>query len=99
MLSNGEYVINAKSVQAAGIPMLDRINKMAKGGLATKFDVPKSSMGRMRYGDGGMASSSNSLYNINVNVAGTNANPNDIARAISQEMRLREAMNGVGRRI
>ena len=99
MLSNGEYVINARSVQAAGIPMLDRINKMAMGGLVTKFDVPSSSMGRMKYAAGGMASSSNSLYNINVNVAGTNANPNDIARAISQEMRLREAMNGVGRRI
>ncbi len=38
MLSNGEYVVSAKAVQAAGIPMLDRINKMSKGGPV--FDIP-----------------------------------------------------------
>ncbi len=98
MLSNGEYVISAKSVQAAGLPMLDRINKMGKGGPV--YDVPSYSMGgRVKYNAGGMATSSNSLYNINVTLNGSNLNPNDVARAIDNQMRLREAMNGRGRNI
>jgi len=98
MLSNGEYVISAKAVQAAGLPMLDRINKMGKGGPV--YDVPAYSMGgRVKYNTGGMATSSNSLYNINVTLNGSNLNPNDVARAIDNQMRLREAMNGRGRTI
>ena len=98
MLSNGEYVISAKAVQAAGLPMLDRINKMSKGGPV--YDVPSYSMGgRVKYNAGGMATSSNSLYNINVTLNGSNLNPNDVARAIDNQMRLREAMNGRGRNI
>ena len=97
MLSNGEYVINAKSVQAAGIPMLDRINKMAMGGPV--YDVPAYSMGgRVKYNAGGLAGSSNALYNINVTLNGTDLNPNDVAKAIDNQMRLREAMNGRDRK-
>lgn len=96
MLSNGEYVINAKSVQAAGIPMLDRINKMAMGGPV--YNVPAySTGGRVKYNAGGSASTSNALYNINVTLNGTDLNPNDVARAIDNQMKLREAMNGRGR--
>ena len=94
MLSNGEYVINAKAVRAAGIPMLDRINKMAVGGLATRYDIPKMSSSRMNFAEGGIASSNNALYNINVTLNGTNLNPNDVAQAISKEMKMREMMNG-----
>ena len=98
MLSNGEYVINAKSVQAAGIPMLDRINKMAMGGPV--YDVPAYSMGgRVKYNAGGLANTSNSLYNINVTLNGTDLDANDVAKAIDNQMRLREAMNGRGRNI
>ena len=98
MLSNGEYVINAKSVQAVGMPVLDRINKMAMGGPV--YDIPAYSMGgRVKYNAGGMANTSNSLYNINVTLNGTNLDANDVARAIDQQMRMREAMNGRGRNI
>jgi hypothetical protein len=41
MLSNGEYVVRAAAVRAIGVPMLDQINKMAMGGLATKYDVSR----------------------------------------------------------
>jgi hypothetical protein len=96
MLSNGEYVINAKSVQAAGIPMLDRINKMAMGGPV--YNVPAYSVGgRVKYDNGGMATSSNSLYNINVTLNGTDMSPDDVANAIERKMRLREATMGRGR--
>ena len=99
MLSNGEYVINAAAVKNIGVPMLDRINGMAKGGLATRFDIPKyATGGRIMYGEGGEARSSNALYNINVTLNGTNMNPDDVAKAISREMKLREAASGIGRR-
>ncbi|NDB58753.1 hypothetical protein EB001_09925, partial [bacterium] len=58
MLSNGEYVVNAKAVQNVGVPMLDQINRMAGGGLAVKYDIPNTSMGRMGYANGGLAMSS-----------------------------------------
>jgi hypothetical protein len=96
MLSNGEYVINAKSVQAAGIPMLDRINKMAMGGPV--YNIPAYSMGgRVKYNAGGLANSSNSLYNINVTLNGTDLSPDDVANAIERKMRMREATIGRGR--
>lgn len=99
MLSNGEYVIRAAAVKNIGVPMLDRINGMAQGGLATRFDVPKySTGGRIMYGQGGQASSSNALYNINVTLNGSNMNPDDVAKAINREMKLREAASGIGRR-
>ena len=96
MLSNGEYVINAKSVRAAGIPMLDKINKMAMGGPV--YNVPAYSMGgRVKYETGGMATSSNSLYNINVTLNGADMSADDVANAIERKMRLREATMGRGR--
>jgi len=70
-LSNGEYVINAKSAASFGYGNLDKINKMAAGGLATKFDVPAySTGGRMKYETGGAAfGSSNVTINATLNFA------------------------------
>ena len=70
-LSNGEFVVNAKSASAFGYGNLERINKMAAGGLATKFDVPAYSMGgRIKYGDGGAAfGNSNVTINATLNFA------------------------------
>jgi hypothetical protein len=76
--------------------MLDRINKMAMGGPV--YNVPAYSMGgRVKYNNGGMATSSNSLYNINVTLNGTDLSPDDVANAIERKMRLREATMGRGR--
>jgi TP901 family phage tail tape measure protein len=99
MLSNGEYVISARAVQAAGVPMLDNINRMASGGMVS-YNVPKmSSGGRVRFSDGGLASSSSSMYNINVQLNGTNLTADDVAASIHKEMRLREMAAGVNRRV
>ena len=70
-LSNGEFVVNAKSASAFGYGNLERINRMAAGGLATKFDVPAYSMGgRIKYGDGGAAfGNSNVTINATLNFA------------------------------
>jgi hypothetical protein len=71
MLSNGEFVINAKSASSFGYGNLEQINKMAAGGLATKFDIPSySTGGRIKYGDGGEASRrSNVTINATLNFA------------------------------
>lgn len=53
MLSSGEYVIRAQSVQNVGLPLLDRINGMAMGGLATKYKVPSSTSTRVSMAQGG----------------------------------------------
>jgi hypothetical protein len=76
--------------------MLDRINKMAMGGPV--YNVPAYSMGgRVKYNAGGMATSSNSLYNINVTLNGTDLSADDVANAIERKMRIREATIGRGR--
>ena len=99
MLSNGEYVIRAASVEAVGTPLLDTINNLANGGMV-RYNVPKmSSGGRVRYAEGGLASSSNSLYNINVELNGTNLTADDVAASIHKEMRIREMAAGVNRRV
>ena len=56
MLSNGEYVLRASAVKAVGVPMLDEINRMAMGGLATRYDVGKKMImpsNTMGYNKGG----------------------------------------------
>jgi TP901 family phage tail tape measure protein len=99
MLSNGEYVISAKAVKNAGVPMLDSINKMASGGMVS-YNVPKmSSGGRVKFSDGGLASSSSSMYNINVQLNGTNLTADDVAASIHKEMRLREMAAGINRKV
>ncbi len=94
MLSNGEYVINARSVQSVGVPMLDRINKYAQGGFVTNYSVPKMSSPRINMSAGGYAGTSNSLYNVNVTLNGTDLSAQDVAREIEKSLRLRESMNG-----
>jgi TP901 family phage tail tape measure protein len=100
MLSNGEYVVRAASVQAIGTPTLDRINKMAAGGLATKYDIPRMNMGGIiNYSRGGLTAPSSSLYNINVTLNGSNLDANDVAKAIHNEMKMREIVAGRRRTI
>ena len=67
MLSNGEYVINARSVKNVGIPMLENINRFASGGMVSSYgqqaaDVLKS--GRVGYANGGYVNSSSNNITI-----------------------------------
>ena len=91
MLSNGEYVINADSVKKYGVQTFNAFNnkKYSMGGPVT----------RMPYSEGGLASSSNSLYNINVTLNGSDLDANDVARAIHREMKMREIASGRSRNI
>jgi len=91
MLSNGEYVINADSVKKYGVQTFNAFNnkKYSMGGPVT----------RMPYSAGGLASSANSLYNINVTLNGSDLDANDVARAIHREMKMREIASGRSRNI
>ncbi len=98
MLSNGEYVIRAASVQAVGTSFLDGINKMSAGGIATKYSIPKMSMGgRVNMSNAGHASTSNALYNINVTLNGTELTADDVARTIEERMRRMQSKEGLNR--
>ena len=69
MLSNGEFVVNAKSASSFGYGNLETINKMAAGGLATRFDIPSySTSGGIKQG-GSNSSSSNVVINATLNFA------------------------------
>jgi TP901 family phage tail tape measure protein len=95
MLSNGEYVIKASSVKSIGVPALDNLNRMASGGLVARYDMPRmTSGGRLKFADGGLAKSGGAEYNINVTLNGSNLSPEDVAKAISREMSIRESMAG-----
>ena len=91
MLSNGEYVINADSVKKYGVQTFNAFNnkKYAMGGPVT----------RMPYANGGLATSSGSMYNINVTLNGSDLDANDVARAIHKEMKMREIASGRSRTV
>ena len=97
MLSNGEYVIRASSVSRYGQQMLDMINS---GNYSPKFNSPTA---RSNYSTGGLVGESSSMsnveYNINVNVAGSNASPDDIARAVLNTIKQKDASNMTRRNI
>jgi hypothetical protein len=91
MLSNGEYVINADSVKRYGVQTFNAFNnkKYSMGGPVT----------RMPYSNGGLATNSGSMYNINVTLNGSNLDANDVARAIYREMKMREITAGRSRTV
>ena len=91
MLSNGEYVINADSVKKYGMDTFHAFNskKYSMGGPVT----------RMPYANGGPVTSSGSMYNINVTLNGSSLDPNDVARAIHKEMKMREIASGRSRTV
>ena len=107
MLSNGEYVVNAKAVANLGVPFMDQINKMATGGLVgASYHIPTSTvMPNMNmlpaYAKGGV------IHHYDVGGFVVNAaegqSERDIATMVvsmldSRNMQ-RAAMNGVNRTI
>jgi hypothetical protein len=62
LLSNGEFVINAKSSQAFGYGNLEKINRMAAGGRASRFNFDRQSFDVKN----GTASSNSFVLNQNI---------------------------------
>jgi hypothetical protein len=93
MLSNGEYVINAKSAQSFGYKNLDGINKMAQGGLAMRYDISSGSKLKLATG-GGPVGSSETVYNVTIELNGTNITVDDVMNKFDQRMRQVNATMG-----
>ena len=108
MLSNGEYVIRASSVDKFGTEFFDLLNKgmlpvMGRGGYS-KYPSMLKGMGMggaVYYNKGGFVneSSSNVEYNINVSVAGSNASADEIAREVMSAINRKEQMSKTVNRI
>jgi TP901 family phage tail tape measure protein len=87
VLPNGEAGLNLLSKNKGGPIPMPRYNvggpvKYAGGGMVTP--------NRRNYG--------NALYNINVELNGSNLDAQDVARAIRKEMEIRELVSGPGRK-
>ena len=108
MLSNGEYVIRASSVNKYGIPFLDMVNMgmlpaLAAGGYSkhpgTVSRMFSGGFATSGYNTGGSVSGKESEYNINVYVTESNASADDIASKVMQTLQRREKMNKAGIRL
>jgi len=102
MLSNGEFVINASSSKAFGYGNLEKINKMAAGGRASKFNFSRESF------DVKTGNASNSSYVVNQTIYASDgmdveALSNMIVRkaevVIGQKAKLNVKMVGQGKNI
>ena len=90
-LTPGEFVVRKPMVQKYGLPLLEAINSGA-------FRMPE--MGQPTFGTGGSnrytipesgktqgaETMYNNTYNVNVNVAGTDASPDDIANVVMAKL-------------
>ena len=84
MLSNGEFVVNAKSASSFGYGNLEAINKMAAGGLAARFDIPSYNTSSGMKQGGGNSSSSNVTINATLNFAEAPKNGRDLWKEFKQ---------------
>jgi len=89
-LSNGEYVMQSAAVDMYGVDFMHMINS---GRMKPVVGKPKG-MGRMPHASDVQSSSStnnnNVEYNINVNVAGSNSSPDEIAKVVLRTIRQNE---------
>jgi TP901 family phage tail tape measure protein len=91
-LSHGEYVINASAAKKMGIKYLDMINQ---GMLLTPtFSSINSGSNGVNVG-----TMNNTVYNINVNVEGSSASPDDIANAVLKTIERKQQTLYSNRRI
>ena len=99
-LPNGQAGLNLISKNKGGPIPSARYNVGGPIGMP-RYNTPKySAGGQIKYGRNayGNAAPNNSLYNINVELNGSNLNPQDVAKAIRKEMEVREMMSGPGRK-
>jgi TP901 family phage tail tape measure protein len=98
LISAGEYVVKASAVNKYGVDFMDKINS---GDYNPTFVKPisRSSISVPANSANDTSSPAHVEYNINVNVAGTNSSPDEIANAVLNKMRQKERSNSTNRRI
>jgi hypothetical protein len=93
-----KYTVGA-FVKGSGYSLTPKYN------FGGKVSMPRyNTGGPVKYAGGGMVTQNrrnygNALYNINVELNGSNLDAQDVARAIRKEMELRELASGPGRKI
>jgi phosphoribosyl-ATP pyrophosphohydrolase len=60
---------------------------MAQGGLAVRYDIPSGSKIKANMATGGVANSSQTVYNVNIELNGTNVTVDDVMNKFDQRMR------------
>lgn len=83
MLSNGEYVVKASSVDKYGVPFMDSLNagRFMAGGMASSIKKYADGGYVGSYGSSNYNDSNSSMYNITVN-AGSVSDPDKLAEII-----------------
>jgi TP901 family phage tail tape measure protein len=84
MLSNGEFVVNAKSAASFGYGNLESINKMAAGGLAARFDIPSYNTSSGMKQGGSESSTSNVTINATLNFGESPKNGRELWKEFKQ---------------
>ncbi len=84
LLSNGEYVLNAAAVSKFGVPMLDQMN--------TAYNIPTGTF--LNNMPATSNSFNNNVYNIDIDLNGTNVSVDDIMRRFKAELALVGAKEG-----
>jgi TP901 family phage tail tape measure protein len=95
LLTPGEYVVNRAATQKFG-PLLEQINESKYPGSLSLGGTPSISA----VNNNMVNNNSTSVYNysLDVNVSGTNANPDDIARTVIAQIRSMDAQRLRGNR-
>jgi len=100
-LSNGEYVMRAGAVKKYGSAFFDQLNSNV--GFADRSDLKRSeemlNRQNAKLRDANISNTSNVEYNINVNVAGSNASADEIADKVLRTIKRRDSAMGTNRRL
>jgi hypothetical protein len=100
-LSNGEYVMRADAVKKYGSSFFDQLNSNV--GFADRSDLKRSeemfNRQDAKLRDANISNTSNVEYNINVNVAGSNASADEIADKVLRTIKRRDSAMGTNRRL
>ena len=84
LLSDGEYVLNAAAVSKFGVPMLDQMN--------AAYNIPTGTF--LNNMPATSNSFNNNVYNIDIDLNGTNVSADDIMRRFKAELALVGAKEG-----
>ena len=86
LLTPGEFVVR-KSAAQSFMPLLQMINDGAFPSLSSpSYSVPNNTVGATASSVTNSSVMYNDTYNINVNVSGTNASPDDIANVVAAKL-------------
>jgi hypothetical protein len=106
MLTPGEYVVN-RDATSKFLPELEAINSMRMPAFSKSLSAPTYGVGNgavismpVKAVAGDNTNNTNNVYNysVGINVGGTNASPDNIARAVMNEIKYIDSQRIRGQR-